>query len=130
MLSNEEFRNVVFNANTLLNKYQYNQLQSKEAMYNKHLKNLQAFFLIDVNLTSHISRHTYASMLFERDPKRIYEISKGLGHTNIRITEGYLKAFDADIVDQPNIEMSNSFIHLNVVEVRTPTVPEIQSPAT
>lgn len=128
VLKNEDFINVEFNQETKLSKYQYNQLQSKEAMYNKALKKLQAHFSIDVNLTSHISRHTYASLLFERDPKKIYEISKGLGHTNMRITEGYLKAFDADIVDQPNIEFGNSFIHLDLKEIRTPAAPVIQGP--
>ena len=127
-LKKEDFTDVVFNQDTKLSKYQYNQIQSKEAMYNKALKKLQAHFSIDVNLTSHISRHTYASLLFERDPKKIYEISKGLGHTNMRITEGYLKAFDADIVDQPNIEFGNSFIHLDLKEIRTPAAPVIQGP--
>lgn len=117
-LKNEDFKDVVFDENTRLNKYQYNQLQSKEAMYNKALKKLQALFHIDINLTSHISRHTYASLLFERDPKRLYEISKGLGHTNMKITEAYLKSFDAEIVDQPNVEFYNSFTHLKVKEVK------------
>ncbi len=116
-LKNVDFEDVIFNENTRLTKYQYNQLQSKEAMYNKSLKKLQAAFSISINLTSHISRHTYASMLFERDPKRLYEISKGLGHTNMKITEAYLKSFDADVVDQPNVEFFNTFNHLKQTQV-------------
>ena len=116
-LKNVDFQDVVFNENTRLTKYQYNQLQSKEAMYNKSLKKLQAVFGISINLTSHISRHTYASMLFERDPKRLYEISKGLGHTNMKITEAYLKSFDADVVDEPNVEFFNTFNHLKQTQV-------------
>jgi len=117
VLKNEDFENVEFDQNTRLTKYQYNQLQSKEAMYNRNLKKLQAFFKIDINLTSHISRHTYASLLFDRDPSMLYEISKGLGHTNLKITEAYLKSFDAEVVDKPNIDFNNAFTHLKVVKV-------------
>ena len=52
------------------------------------------------------------------DPKRIYEISKGLGHTNIRITENYLKAFDAEIVDTPNVKFNDTFTHLKINQVK------------
>ena len=116
VLKNEDFQDVVFDENTRLSKYQYNQLQSKEAIYNKNLKKLQAFFKIDFNLTSHISRHTYASLIFDRDPKMLYEISKGLGHTNLKITEAYLKSFDAEVVDKPNIDFNNSFTHLKITK--------------
>ena len=119
VLKNEDFEYMEFDQNTRLSKYQYNQLQSKEAMYNRDLKKLQAFFKIDITLTSHISRHTYASLLFDRDPSMLYEISKGLGHTNLKITEAYLKSFDADVVDKPNIAFNKAFAHLKVVKVST-----------
>lgn len=118
VLKNEDFQDVVFDQNTRLSRYQYNQLQSKEVLYNRNLKKIQAFFNISLNLTSHISRHTYASMLFDMDPKGIYEISKGLGHTNIRITENYLKSFDAEIVDAPNVKFNDTFTHLKITQAK------------
>ncbi len=117
-LKNEDFKDIVFNQDTKLSRYQYNQIQSKEVVYNRNLKKIQAAFNISLNLTSHISRHTYASLLFDMDPKRIYEISKGLGHTNIRITENYLKAFDAEIVDTPNVKFNDTFTHLKINQVK------------
>ena len=118
-LKNEDFEKVMFNKDTRLTKYQYNQIQSKEVIYNKRLKKIQEMFGISVKLSSHISRHTYASLLFKMDPRRIYEISKGLGHTNIRITEAYLNAFDAEVVDDSNIKFGETFTHLKVVGVKT-----------
>ena len=49
----------------------------------------------------------------------LYEISKGLGHTNLKITEAYLKSFDAEVVDKPNIDFNNAFTHLKIVKVPT-----------
>ncbi|MFC6095775.1 tyrosine-type recombinase/integrase [Flavobacterium qiangtangense] len=47
-------------------------------------------------LSTHTFRHTYASLLIKADLS-IYDISKSLGHSSVKITEGYLsKNFDMD----------------------------------
>lgn len=126
-LKNEDFKGVVFDTNNLLTKYQYNQLQSKETIYNKNLKKLQAMYGIQVRLTSHVSRHTYANLIFKRNPKRLYEISKSLGHRNIKMTENYLNAFDKEVVDETNIDFNNTFNHVKITPVINTTTTKVIS---
>lgn len=109
VLKNKDFMDVVFDKDTRLSKYQYNQLQSKEALYNKALKKLQAFFGIETKITSHVSRHTYATQVFNRKPQEIYQISKGLGHTNLKMTENYLKSFETERVDETNVSFIDKY---------------------
>ena len=116
ILKNEDFVGVVFDKDTRITKYQYNQLQSKEAMYNKSLKKLQAFFAIETKITSHVSRHTYATQVFNKKPQEIYQISKGLGHTNLKMTENYLKSFETERVDETNVGFIDRF---NVIKIKS-----------
>ena len=67
-------------------------------------------------LTSHLSRHTYTNLMFAMDPKLIYEISKGLGHSSINITENYLNSFDKKTVDEPNVRLTEQFTFLKTNE--------------
>ena len=116
ILKNEDFIDVEFTENTILTKYQYNQMQSKTAMYNEKLKDLQEFIGLSMPLTSHLSRHTYTNLMFAMDPKLIYEISKGLGHSSINITENYLNSFDKKTVDEPNVRLTEQFTFLKTNE--------------
>ena len=111
ILDNDKFRDVVFDDNVRLDKYQYGQIQSKEAMYNKDLKELQKVCGISTTITSHLQRHTYTNLLLEVTDN-LYTISKSLGHTKLSTTEHYLKDFVADKVDGPNIDLIGAFIHI------------------
>ncbi|MCF7803612.1 MAG: site-specific integrase [Candidatus Marinimicrobia bacterium] len=71
---------------------------SKNALVNKYLKTLADKAKIDVNLTFHLARHSYADFVRKRGMD-LYSISKTLGHSDLKTTEAYLKSFDEDTVD-------------------------------
>lgn len=71
----------------------YKLKQSKAAIINRNLKDLADIAEIEINLTSHISRHSYADILREKKVS-IYDIMNLLGHSDIKITQRYLAGFD------------------------------------
>jgi site-specific recombinase XerD len=71
----------------------YKLKQSKAALINRNLKDLADIAEIEINLTSHISRHSYADILREKKVS-IYDIMNLLGHSDIKITQRYLAGFD------------------------------------
>ena len=109
ILNNEDFKDIKFNSETLLTKYQYNQMSSKTTIYNKQLKELQKRCELNVVLTSHLSRHTYTSLMIETTKRDIYTISKSLGHNSLSTTEHYVNGFLTDRVNQSNDEMNKGF---------------------
>ena len=111
LLKNQDFENIVFNANTILTKYQYNQISSKTAIYNKKLKELQKLCKINVVLTSHITRHTYTNLLIENTENDIYSISKSLGHQRLSTTEHYLSDFNNERTDRVNKDLNDLFFN-------------------
>ena len=108
ILKNEHFEDIIFNQNTKLSLYHYNQLSSKTALYNKNLKRLQKACDIQINLTSHIAQHTYTDMMLSENAD-VYDISKSLGHTNITTTEHYLKDYSEERVDEANNKVFDRF---------------------
>lgn len=78
--------------------YLKNQISSKTTLYNASLKKLAELAEINKKLTTHIARHTFADLARKKGAK-IYDVSKALGHSSIRITENYLSKFDQDSVD-------------------------------
>jgi len=76
-----------------------NQISSKNAMINMNLKKLQELAKIDIKLTFHLSRHSFADML-RRKGVSIYDIKNLLGHSDIKITQRYLKGFDTITSDK------------------------------
>lgn len=110
ILDDKIFSNVEFNAQKhILSKYQYNQLSSKTAYYNKQLKKLQELCKIDIVLTSHLARHSYTSLMIENTNKDIYTISKSLGHNNLSTTEHYVNEFLSDRIQESNEDMIGGF---------------------
>jgi integrase len=110
MLDNKIFENVQFNGQKhFLSKYQYNQMSSKTAVYNKQLKKLQERCGISKVLTTHLSRHTYTGLMIENTGKDIYTISRSLGHSNISTTEHYVSDFLDGRVMSENDEMTKTF---------------------
>jgi site-specific recombinase XerD len=70
-----------------------NLISSQNAMININLKAIQDIAEIDTKMTFHLSRHSFADILRTKEIS-IYDISKLLGHSDIKITERYLKGFD------------------------------------
>lgn len=73
----------------------------KRKYFNKHLKNIAELCKIDVNLTSYVSRHTWASIAKFAGVSHAI-IGESLGHSDLKTTETYLANFDNDILDNAN----------------------------
>jgi integrase len=69
------------------------QIGSKNAQMNKHLKRIAEMAGIEGNITFHVARHSFADFARQSNMS-IYDISKALGHSDIKITEQYLASFD------------------------------------
>jgi site-specific recombinase XerD len=76
----------------------YNQLSAKTALINKYLKKVAAKAEIEKPLTTHIARHSFSDIARKKGAN-LYDISKMLGHSSIKITEAYLSSFDQDSQD-------------------------------
>lgn len=74
------------------------QISSKTAGYNRDLKRLADMAGINKTITTHIARHTFADFA-RRKGAAVYDVSKALGHSSIKITESYLAKFDYDTQD-------------------------------
>ncbi|MBK9300942.1 MAG: site-specific integrase [Bacteroidetes bacterium] len=111
-LKNEDFKDVKFDNETNLTLYQYNQISSKNVVYNRQLKRLQSRCEIDTVLTSHISRHTYTNILIDLTGNDIYSISKSLGHQRLSTTEHYINEFSNERTNKVNDDFNDKFSHL------------------
>lgn len=78
--------------------YSRRQISSRNVVVNRNLKKLASMAGISINLSFHISRHSFADYA-RREGVDLYSISKALGHSSLTITETYLKSFDNDAVD-------------------------------
>ena len=74
----------------VLEKYGWEIPQISNADYNRHLKSLGQMAGIKTRLHSHMARHTFATWML-RHGVSIENVSKMLGHTNIKQTQRYAK---------------------------------------
>lgn len=69
--------------------------------YNKKLKDLAKLCEIEKNLTSYVSRHSFATQaMLQHVP--LNAISSMLGHSSLKTTEVYLKSLPSNILDNYN----------------------------
>lgn len=83
------------------NKSTYKQYESGLYLQNKRLKKLARMAGISSRLTTHVSRHTWATTA-RRANLPVSVISEGLGHSNERTTYIYLASFNSSILDKAN----------------------------
>lgn len=67
----------------------------------KDLKTIADDAKIEVNLTTYVARHTYATVL-KRCGVPTAVISESMGHDTERTTQIYLDSFDNDVIDEAN----------------------------
>lgn len=84
-------------AMAILEKYDYKLPVLSNQKYNTYLHELEVVVGINKPLTSHLARHTAATILLN-DGVPISVVSKVLGHTNTRMTEHYAKTLDSTIL--------------------------------
>jgi len=73
-------------------------ISSKNVLVNKALKRIAKKAGIKENISFHVSRHSFAHNALKRGID-LYSISKALGHSDLKITEQYLKSFDEEMLD-------------------------------
>jgi len=71
---------------------------SKNALINKYLKKIAALAEIEKNITFHISRHSFARIAMEKKVDNVH-LKNILGHSSLKITEGYMGSFDNSETD-------------------------------
>jgi integrase/recombinase XerD len=80
---------------------QYKDIQWARKRYNKKLKLIAKECGIDKNLTSYVSRHSFATQaMLQQVP--LNAISTMLGHSSLKTTEVYLKSLPNNILDEYN----------------------------
>lgn len=91
-----------------LDKVEYSKkIESKTAVINKELKLIAAHLKIEKRLTTHIARHSFAYTCLENGID-IGKISELLNHSDIRVTQEYLRNLtDEDILDGITESISN-----------------------
>ena len=73
---------------------------------NRHLKKMGKILKLDIELTTYVARHSWATQAKQRGVATSV-ISEGLGHTSEKTTQIYLKAFDRSTLDKLNDEISS-----------------------
>lgn len=74
------------------------QTNSKNSLLNKYLGKIAIMAGIEKKVSMHIARHSFANIARQRNAN-VYDISKALGHSNLKITETYLSKFDTTSQD-------------------------------
>lgn len=74
------------------------QISSKNAIVNNNLGKIAELVNIQAHISFHVSRHSFADYA-RTSGMNIYDISKALGHSDITITQAYLKSFDETSLD-------------------------------
>ena len=76
----------------------HRQVSAKTALLNKYLKMVAKKAGIEKKISTHTARHSFADIARPKTDN-IYNLSKTLGHSSIKITEAYLASFDQKAVD-------------------------------
>ncbi|MPS75016.1 MAG: site-specific integrase [Chryseobacterium sp.] len=85
-----------FNENRLL------PILSNQKM-NEYLKEISALCELEIDLTFHTVRHTFATTVTLNNGVPLETVSKMLGHTNVRMTQHYAKILDKKISEDMSI---------------------------
>jgi len=79
----------------------------KTALINKYLKKIAFDAGIEKNVTSHISRHTFASIAIKKTNGNINFVQAALKHSDPKITQVYLESLDDESMDTAMGEVTN-----------------------
>lgn len=82
-------------------------IQWARKRYNKKLKELAELCSINENLTSYVSRHSFATQAMLKEIP-LNAISTMLGHSSLKTTEIYLKSLPTNVLDDYNERVLNN----------------------
>ena len=85
----------------VLEKYDMKVPQIENHVYNRSLKSIGMSAKIQIPLHSHLARHTFATWML-RNGAKIENVSRMLGHTNIRQTQRYAKVMAESVHEDFN----------------------------
>jgi site-specific recombinase XerD len=83
-------------------------ISSKNVVVNRNLKALAKLAGVQANVSFHVSRHSFAHYALKKGVD-LYSISKALGHSDLKITEEYLKKFDEEKLDKDMKQLFEGF---------------------
>jgi integrase/recombinase XerD len=78
---------------------QYKDVEWARSRYNKKLSKIAELFGIEQNLTSYVSRHSFATLAKNKGIP-ITAISEMLGHESVKTTQVYLDSLPSDMIDK------------------------------
>ncbi len=81
--------------------FQEKDIQWARKLFNKNLKSLAGLCGISQNLTSYVSRHSFATHAMMNNIP-VNAISSMLGHSSLKTTEIYLKSLPSNVLDEYN----------------------------
>lgn len=71
----------------------------RNVIVNKHLKTIANKAKIQAKVSFHVSRHSWAHFALTKGMD-LYSISKALGHSDLKVTQDYIKSFDEQLLDK------------------------------
>jgi hypothetical protein len=77
----------------------YSKIQQASSQYNADLKDLQEYFGITTKIVTHTPRHTFSINAIIDKELDIYQLSKALNHSSVKVTESYLRGFKSTELD-------------------------------
>lgn len=75
------------------------EISRKTSLVNKYLKSLAEKAEIEKKITTHIARHTFASIAIKKTNGNINFVKNALKHSSPQITQAYLDSLDDDSMD-------------------------------
>lgn len=83
-----------------------NRKQKTLKKFNKDLKEIARLAKVAKNVTSYVIRHSYATNLKQLGVST-EKISESMGHSNVEVTNSYLKDFETEEIDMENEKLLN-----------------------
>jgi len=109
ILKNEDFVSINDNNDFgNMNKHQYLRFSGGRSYYNTLLKVISEQCKINKTLRSHLSRHSYTSLMLEiGENLNLFDLMTSLGHKHLTTTQGYIQKFNNKRVDILNKQLSD-----------------------
>ncbi|MEW5675490.1 site-specific integrase [Flavobacterium enshiense] len=106
LLSNEDFKYV--KDFRQITEEQYTQFTGRRTYYNRILKIIAIQCGVKKNLTTHLARHSYTSLMIEiGENLNLFDLMQSLGHKSLKTTQGYIAQFSSKRVDELNLNIVN-----------------------
>jgi len=98
-IMNEEIANLKSSKDEAENEKYKKEIGRKTSLVNKFLKKIGEDALIEKKISTHIARHTFASIAIKKSNGDINFVQNALKHSNAKITQVYLASLDNDSMD-------------------------------